>query len=741
MTFTTHAVGGQASPGADACANAAVRTLQDAQALGECRAYEQISPVEKRGNPVNPLAPFRSAGETVVYPSNGAFAGAQASVDSGAYLARRSNEGWATTPLEAPQSNTQNQIIRPSLEFTSDLSGVVQFSRAGLAPGAFADGANLYARDNATGARMFLGGIPNGEPARTMTNDLVPATARYPVGVSSDLTHVTVRTNAPLTPDAPPGTNIYEAVGGQLRIVNRAPDGTVLAGSGYGQSGFVNREPRPLSADGRRAFSRVHRNPESGTNAGVVYMRVDGETTVPLSVSHRPVDAGTPYAGDLHGASVDGRYVYFSSGALLTPERSRGRWRRHPVPLRHAGRHADEPRSCAERHIRFAVSVCNVSADGLSVLFSSGEVLADGAVNGNRIGTCSTSKASTSPLRSRPQRRTTGTGFSDNGRYFAFGTFAPLTGVDNRDPRCPATTAVGNPDGVCMQVYVFDAKTDQLTCVSCDPVDGRPGQAVVVTGTNDRSRWALDDGRVLFTSAARLVSRDVNETLDVYSWEDGEVSLISDGRGSNGATFAQASEDGRNVYFTTTDKVVAQDNDNLTDLYVARVGGGLATQSTRATPSTCAADACQGSPTPRPDALTPGSDRASGPSAPTARPRATFSGGVPTARQRAVLAAGGAVTVKVKVNRAGRVAVVGKARVGRSVRTVLSASRVASKPGTVALRLKLSAAGTAELRKDRKLRITLSVAFAGARDRTATLQLTSTTAKRRAAAATTRKGW
>jgi hypothetical protein len=71
---------------------------------------------------------------------------------------------------------------------------------------------------------------------------------------------------------------------------------------------------------------------------------------------------------------------------------------------------------------------------------------------------------------------------------------------------------------------------------------------------------------------------------NVYEWHEGHVYLISDGRdtsaaplrGSSGAGFSSvellgASASGRDVFFSTADRLVAQDTDTEADLYDARV--------------------------------------------------------------------------------------------------------------------------------------------------------------------------
>ena len=63
-------------------------------------------------------------------------------------------------------------------------------------------------------------------------------------------------------------------------------------------------------------------------------------------------------------------------------------------------------------------------------------------------------------------------------------------------------------------------------------------------------------------------------------YQDGEVQLISPGKAKHNAMLAETSADGSDVFFTTDEQLVGQDHDDQIDMYDARVGGGIAAQST-----------------------------------------------------------------------------------------------------------------------------------------------------------------
>ena len=64
-------------------------------------------------------------------------------------------------------------------------------------------------------------------------------------------------------------------------------------------------------------------------------------------------------------------------------------------------------------------------------------------------------------------------------------------------------------------------------------------------------------------------------------YQDGEVQLISPGTGKHNATLADVSADGSDVFFITDEQLVGQDRDDQLDMYDARIGGGIAAQSSR----------------------------------------------------------------------------------------------------------------------------------------------------------------
>ncbi len=154
---------------------------------------------------------------------------------------------------------------------------------------------------------------------------------------------------------------------------------------------------------------------------------------------------------------------------------------------------------------------------------------------------------------------------------------------------------------------------------------------------------SADGQRAFFDSADRLLASDRNHVNDVYEWEaegkgscaeeavaGGCLYLISGGaEGAEPSWFGDADPAGENVFFFTSQSLVAQDRDALVDVYDARVGGGIAAQE--ATPSVpcegeagchSAAPAPPGSPSPGTSSFTgPGNPKPAAPSCPKGKVR------------------------------------------------------------------------------------------------------------------------
>ena len=207
---------------------------------------------------------------------------------------------------------------------------------------------------------------------------------------------------------------------------------------------------------------------------------------------------------------------------------------------------------------------------------------------------------------------------SESGEWLAFMSTAALTGYDNVGP-CAVISGTGKfLPGPCNEVYLYDAGAQKLVCASCNPSGSSPlgssylptyGIFATETGV-PQPRYLSNSGRLFFDSADSLSPFDSNgggepghAVEDVYEWEPlgvgscgssfasgGCLSLISSGRSGTDSNFLGADSSGRNIFFTTRDRLVAVDTDGLMDVYDAREGGGFAEE---AAPQECQGQACQ----------------------------------------------------------------------------------------------------------------------------------------------------
>jgi len=171
-----------------------------------------------------------------------------------------------------------------------------------------------------------------------------------------------------------------------------------------------------------------------------------------------------------------------------------------------------------------------------------------------------------------------------DGSIFVFESFAKLTGYDN--------------DGF-REIYRYDTGDESLTCISCNP-SGVPATADASLQTfegHDTTAPLIeipnvtDDGNVIFfQSREALNPRDVNGQVDVYEWENGEVSLISSGRSPLPSRLLGMTPDGSNVFFNSNDRLVPQDTSEIVSIYDARVDGGF--PAPKGAPE-CQGDTCQ----------------------------------------------------------------------------------------------------------------------------------------------------
>ncbi len=311
-----------------------------------------------------------------------------------------------------------------------------------------------------------------------------------------------------------------------------------------------------------------------------------------------------------------------------------------------------------------------------------------------------------------------------DGTHVVFQSVASLTGFDNTDAN------TGQPDS---QVYVYDATANVLRCASCNPTGARPEGASTLSTEAYGSSGVLsytprsissDGSRVFFNSTDALTGRDTNSLggcttsgsfvqvgpcQDVYEWEaqgagscasasadGGCLYLISSGSSDNAAEFLDASANGNDVFFVTRDQLVGQDQDQLYDVYDARVDGGIASQNPPPGTS-CSGDSCRGQLGGTPAPPTVATVTFTGPGNQSAPPRARVKVLNRTVR-------GARFVVKVMTSGRGRLTV--------SAADIRSVRRTVSRAGTYRMRVELTGKARKLLVRRHRLRLTLRVSYA-----------------------------
>jgi hypothetical protein len=549
-------------------------------ALPDHRGWELVSPTEKNGGSIRAAGEvsgggvFQAAadGESVTYSSTASFASpAQSAPPGSQYISSRVTESWSTKNVNVPSlsgsyganpDGVPYQVFSPDLGRGLLLNGRPCRAEEGLCP---VVNPPLAGTDAPTGYQNYYLRQGNGFEALIGASDVFNSSldpAHFTVrlaGSSGDLDHVILETCAALTTGAtevplgsgcdPAKQNLYEwSAGSGLSLVNSAPGAALAAQAGA------------ISADGSRIYF-------TNSNDGNLYLRDAGQL--------KQVDSDAAGGGAFQTASSDGGAAYFTKGGHL--------W--------HYAANTDSATDLTPAG--GVVGLLNASADGAYAYY----LAADGLYvwNGG-----STTKAAAGADSSNYPPATGTTRVSEGGTRLIFVSSASLTGYDNADQK------TGLPDS---QVFLYDAATEELACLSCRPNGTRPigpsmipgaqvnGQLPGATAIYKTRVLSADGNRVFFDSADSLAPVDVNRENDVYEWQPaggscanatGCIGLISDGRSAAGANFIDASNTGDDVFFVTDASLTSRDFGAF-DLYDARVGGGFP-EPPAAIP--CFGDAC-----------------------------------------------------------------------------------------------------------------------------------------------------
>jgi hypothetical protein len=661
------------------------RTFITAAATPPVRSYEQVTPVEKKGGVINTLLGFQAAadGSAVSYTLAAAPADAPSAVIFTRYLSRRGSTDWLNwSPTDPPVNVPRNVIEVVTQAISSDFTHALVVSNRALTPGAENGSGNIYVEDLRTGDYTFVGSAPGYSAYVAMAG--IQVENLFLAG-APDFSWVTFISPRSLLPGAPreamyrwslsEGLTLQSSDTASIRRPDTANELSV----------------RHVSGDGNVMYYDL----EEGN--GGVYRHVLGGATTPVSVAEAGGDLppGEVASARLEGVSRDGRYAIIRTQQRLTAD--------NPPSANNAWMYRFDAQTGDLEFIGQPVSTVSgavyVVSDDAKTVFFHGDL--GGSLSWRDGVTHKFTDAQLDfSLKNGPQHFV-----SPNGRYLAY--------VDSGS------------------VHLYDAEAQTDVCVSCPSAGGSGGDdfglpAGTRTVSNRTPEVVNDSGLMFFDTAARLTSDDHNGSRDVYSYQDGKLSLISPGEGSFTARFADATPDGSVVYFTTDQSLVGQDKDGALDLYASRLGPAFDQSSPPS--AECAGETCQGPINSPPGAPNVGSN--------APRNAGDLAVGMISGVRKlsssdlSTLAKGGNARLKLTVSGPGTVSVTGNARVGKKNRQVASASAKAAKAGPVSVPFGLSKAGLSALNSQGSLTVSLTVRFKDASPKAVKFTLRSATAKK-----------
>jgi hypothetical protein len=571
------------------CSNEGFRTGLSAR-LPDCRAYEQVSPLDKQGAQ-EPFS-YRGGVQSAVFASeNGEHAvleapqvsyGLGAGAGQGPYLfSRVAGKGWSVT-AGAPQPETGVYNVDPQV-YSGDLTRIA--FAAEYFPSPVSESPDVEYRIGPLGGPYTtVASVPHKEVTGVYSEGWV--------GADGDLSKLVLQTRDRSLLGGSTGTrsgsDLYEyTASGGLRQLNVTATGATIGSCGATLAHGVEEGaqyhrlsgPNSVSADGSRVFFEAvpGRECEAPKN---LYMSVNGEETVEIGTAK------------LMGADVQGTTLLIEdvSGKLLGYD----------------------------------------TGTGMTVSQSDTEVETD-----HELGLLGI------PVRTEPR----------DSEPFYHPRYTYFTGIVAGLPSGGIIVEGVHEGKQASQVYRYDNVDRLVECVSCasasspEPkqeafLDGIQGVPSVNGGLPIYTAASANGDFAFFTTVAALTPGDVDgeipaETLlefelppkeyvntgshtspstDVYEWRrsgvggcvqpQGCVALITDGRGGYLNLLLGTANEGRDVFFYTRSKLLSQDNDTAGDIYDARIGGGLPGPPAR--PVECEGDACSTPPSP-PNDTTPSS--------------------------------------------------------------------------------------------------------------------------------------
>jgi hypothetical protein len=616
------------------CPNEALRSGPSAS-LPDCRAYEQVTPVEKHGSPelfnygteFGASALVGADGEHVMVSAQFADWAGGSDPGQSPYFFSRTAAGWQMTAA-SPEPATgvarpETQIFSPDLTSFAFESGYVTGAGSGESP-------NVEFKAGPPGGPYAAVSVPRSEvgPPGSTRDGWVASSEDFSKLILQVEDHELLGEGT----GTKSGPDLYEYVGGELRQANVNSEGETIGKCGAeivkgyegGEGGLVS-SPHAVSANGSRVF---------------FYADPTGPCLTPEEIAGGKIDPNALLYVRVNGSeTVDlGAYKFLAANGegtkVLLEKRGSGEARE--VVLYEAESGDTKPLFSTNQESHLAVS-----EDLNVVYFEVPESLtAEAPPASVEFGTSSFDlyryDISTETLSFVVQTTSGGAPkISPDGRYAYF---------EAPPPRQPSGTqgAAGVPGGGVFetgggkqqssQVYRYDDVEDAIECISCaSSFDPEPKLSAFIGGNIDSGRTATQNAMpaatlasangefAFFSTASALVPADVDGEIvpvtavgggdpegvtspssDIYEWRrqgvdgcthvQGCLALITNGRGGYFNRLLGTADEGRDVFFYTSSQLVPADRDTAGDIYDARVDGGFAPAPPG--PVECEGDAC-----------------------------------------------------------------------------------------------------------------------------------------------------
>jgi hypothetical protein len=573
--------------------------------LPDCRAYEQVSPVDKNATDAAGKPRFvqsSPSGNSVTYYSVVPFPGLANASEFPTYLSRREGNDWFTQGLLPPaEVGNETTVLAVTEDNGESVVSVGRQEGLLLAPGAEAGRRNDYVHDSLTGEYKLLGaGVASVNFAdSTPDGSLILFTS----------------TGEELVPgivDESGEPYLYEWERADSKILfvgsvnGEAPKGGTVAGSNE-HEGEETYNQNTLSENGSRIFFS-----EKGEKKQIYMTEPGTSRTVEVSLGPAQWRAATPSGSRAFYTEQENLYEYNMEGAS-------------PARVTLTAGNAE------------VLGVVGISNDGSYAYFVAGGVLP--GENENAAKEAAVKGAHDLLYEWHEGMGTTGIKFIGALEVEDEADWLGFVGGGVAGPDQGAKAARVTPDGTKMlfgstanltnynsagnsELYLYDAtkplSATNPACVSCNPrKEPATGSAFLghnVLNASPIARNAFltrnlvaNGTRVFFQSEEALVPQ-ANTQMNVYEWEEegvgsclkgtsvgngGCIYLLSSGKSTSESYFGDASADGSNVFFFTRQSLVGQDQDNNVDIYDAREEGGLKSQNIRFT-SPCDGEACRG---------------------------------------------------------------------------------------------------------------------------------------------------